>query len=104
MKTSELLELVRAGYTKDEINAMETSEPAEQTATEPTAAEPAEAKETKPEATQEDIFSLTNQVRELTKVIAELQKNNAKSADSGEPKTETADSVIRDFFGMKERK
>ena len=98
MKTNEILELVRAGYTKAEIEAFDNDKNAEtkpKTATEPPA---------KTDNVNDDIKALSATVAELTNTIKEMQSNNVKKADAGAPKTETAESAIRDFFGVKEGK
>ena len=106
MKTNEILELVRAGYTKAEIEAFDNDKNAEtkpKTATEPpakTATEPP----AKTDNVNDDIKALSATVAELTNTIKEMQSNNVKKADAGAPKTETAESAIRDFFGVKEGK
>ena len=114
MKTNEILELVRAGYTKAEIEAFDNDKNAEtkpKTATEPpakTATEPPAKTATEPPAktdnVNDDIKALSATVAELTNTIKEMQSNNVKKADAGAPKTETAESAIRDFFGVKEGK
>lgn len=97
MKTNEILELVRAGYTKEEISAFETE--TETVKTEVKTEAPTETDDPK-----EVIKALSNQVIELTKTIKEIQANNVNKADSGAPEVKNSDSVIRDFFGMKEGK
>ena len=105
MTTSEILELVRAGYTKEEIDAFEmpakTEEKTEEK-TETKAEEKTERKDVPATDSEKAIGELTARVADLANIIRDMQNNNARTATSGETKAETADSVIRDFFGMKE--
>ena len=100
MTTNDILELVRAGYSKSEIEAMNGD--AEKTDSEPKA-EQEEIKteqETKPtESGKSEVAQLTELVKNLTETVKAMQADNAKKVSGEPPKTETADSAIRSFFG-----
>lgn len=92
MNSNEILELVRAGYSKAEIEAMnqemkpdEESKPAE------------EVKQ--PSNENNDYKALTDIVKNLTETVRAMQAENAKKASGEPPKTENAESAIKSFFG-----
>ena len=100
MTTNEILELVRAGYTKSEIEAMNGT--SEQTAPEQEQTAP-EQEQTAPEQEQPtesgNYKELTELVKNLTETVKAMQADNARKA-SGEPPTrDTAESAIKSFFG-----
>lgn len=47
------------------------------------------------------ISNLSAQVSTLTDTVKKMQKDNANKAESPTPKKESADSAIRNFFGVK---
>lgn len=100
MTTNDILELVRAGYSKSEIEAMNGD--SEKTDSEPKA-EQEEIKteqEVKPsENGKSEVTQLTELVKNLTETVKAMQADNAKKVSGEQPKTETADSAIRSFFG-----
>ena len=100
MNTNDILELVRAGYSKSEIEAMNGE--TEKTDSEPKA-EQEEIKteqEVKPsENGKSEVAQLTELVKNLTETVKAMQADNAKKVSGEPPKTETADSAIRSFFG-----
>ena len=106
MTTNEILELVRAGYTKQEIEAMNGTAEQEQTA-------PEQAQEqTGPEQAQEqtgpgqeqptengNYKELTELVKNLTETVKAMQADNARRVSGEPPKRDTAESAIKSFFG-----
>ena len=91
MNTSEILELVRAGYTKQEIESMNGTAEQEQTAPEQTAPEqPTESGNYK---------ELTELVKNLTETVKAMQADNARKVSGEPPKKDTAESAIKSFFG-----
>ena len=86
MTVSEILELTRAGYTKEEIQAMETGKEPEPTKEPEPAKDPEPAKE--PEPQNNDLLKvLVSKFEELTGVIQEnniLQSNN-KMVENPQP-------------------
>ena len=116
MTTNDILELVRAGYTKSEIESMNSTEPKAQEpkaqepkaqepkaqepkAQEPKAQEP-KAQEPKTEEGKPDkgYSELLKAVNSLSETVKAMQADNAKKASNEQPKTETAESAIRSFF------
>ena len=101
MTTNEILELVRAGYTKSEIEAMNGTAEQEQTAPE----QEQEQEQKAPEQTQEqptesgNYKELTEQVKNLTETVKAMQADNARKASGEPPKRDTAESAIKSFFG-----
>lgn len=88
MTTSEIIKLLDAGYTKDEISAMDNQEqlPAEQPET-----APAEQPEEQPEAPAENTDSvnaevsalkdeLSNTRQQLAQLVKQMQSSNLKTA------------------------
>lgn len=99
MNTSEILELVRAGYTKAEIESLsgaeiqkEDTETAKQ---EEVKTEEVETKETKTDNGYKELLDVVNSLKETVKA---MQADNAKKASGEPPQKETAESAIRSFF------
>ncbi len=104
MTTSEILELVRAGYTKAEIESLSGAEiqkenketvKQEETKTEEVKTEEAKTEEVKPDNSYKELLEAVNGLKETVKA---MQENNAKKASNEQPPTETAESAIRSFF------
>lgn len=111
MTTNEILELIRAGYTKADIENMTAAENADngnKAADSPSTPQNddngTETQETpqngteSPTAALNGLTELTEVVKGLTETVKALQAENAKSASAETPKTENADSAIRSFF------
>lgn len=80
MNQEEVLKLIDAGFTADEIRAMK-SEPAPETPTPETPAPEVKA----PEVSAE-IQSLTEQIGKLNETVVKLQEANIKNARTGSAK------------------
>ena len=95
MTTNEILELVRAGYTKSEIDAMNGT--AEQKAPEQSAelAVPEQEQPTE----NSNYKELTELVKNLTETVKAMQADNARKVSGEQPKRDTAESAIKSFFG-----
>ena len=81
MKAAEILKLIDAGFTKEEITAM-TAEPEEPEQPEPEQPEqeqpePEQPKQSEPDERDARIEQMQNQINNL---IKQMQKNNLKSA------------------------
>ena len=83
MNSNEILELVRAGYTKAEIEAMNGAPQ------EPTAPQ---------ESANGDYKQLTELVRNLTETVKAMQADNARRVSGEVPQKATAESAIKSFF------
>jgi len=99
MLTSEILELVRAGYTKAEIESLSGAEiQKENTETakpEDSKNDEVETEEVKPDNGYSELLQVVNSLKETVKA---MQADNAKKVSNDQPKGETADSAIRSFF------
>ena len=113
MNTSEILELVRAGYTKAEIESLsgaeiqkENTETAkqkedtktakqEEVKTEEVKTEENKTEEVKPDNGYSELLQVVNSLKETVKA---MQADNAKKASGEPPQKETAESAIRSFF------
>lgn len=106
MKINDLLELVRAGWTKDEIQAMEAGpaaapvpeeQPAEPAAPDAAPAEPAEpAAEPEPEVKPAWAVSLEKSVAAM---IQTMQSMNRAASGRGSVETvQTTDDILREMF------
>ena len=113
MNTSEILELVRAGYTKAEIESLsgaeiqkentetvkqeevKTEENTETVKQEEVKTEEVKTEETKTDNGYKELLEAVNSLKETVKA---MQADNAKKASGEPPKKETADSAIRSFF------
>ena len=99
MTTEEILMLIKAGYTKQDIEALsgtnQTQEPAP--APEPTPGPAPELTPEEPESTAlEELRKLNENLKEQ---IKQMQRENVRSKDGGKPERMTAEKVITDFFG-----
>lgn len=105
------IKLIDAGYTKEEIEKMnsvassspekpaESREPEKKQEPENKPAEPEkEHKETTAD-TNKIIADLTKQVADLAGVVKSIQDNNVKVAQQSAPAKETAQTVLESFFG-----
>lgn len=101
MTTNEILELVRAGYTKSEIEAMNGT--AEQTAPEQEQEQKAPEQEQKTEETEINEGTVNKELFEAIKSLQEtvraMQADNARKASGEPPKRDSAESAIKSFFG-----
>lgn len=111
MNLDQILTLIGAGYTKAEIEAMTApandSKP-ESKAKEDTKPETKPAEDTKPvksdDSTLEAMKTLTANVAALAETVKAIQNTNAARAKADTTETDGADSVIRDFFGVKAKR
>ena len=101
MTTNEILELVRAGYTKQEIDAMNGTAEQEQTAPEQAQEQTApEQEQTQEQPTENGNYKeLTELVKNLTETVKAMQADNARKVSGEPPKRDTAESAIKSFFG-----
>lgn len=105
MTTEDIINLVNAGYTKEEILQMDTppaaSEeppaPKEPDSVFPPVPMQAGADGQKPEAP--DYSGIADELKSLRETLKALQAENVKKATGGKAEPLTADRVIMDFFG-----
>lgn len=99
MNTSEILELVRAGYTKAEIESLSGAE-IQKEDTETVKQEEVKTEEVKTEETKTDngYNELLDVVNSLKETVKAMQADNAKKASGEPPQKETAESAIKSFF------
>ncbi len=104
MTTSEILELVRAGYTKTEIESLSGAE-IQKDDTETAKQEDSKTEEVKTEENKTEKVKTDNGYKELLDVVNSLketvkamQADNAKKVSGEPPQKETAESAIRSFF------
>ena len=104
MTTSEILVLVRAGYTKAEIESLSGAEiqkdktetvKQEESKTEEVKTKEAKTEEGKQNNGYKELLEAVNGLKETVKA---MQADNAKKASNEQPKTETAESAIKSFF------
>ena len=106
MKATEILQLINAGYTKAEIEAMELPEtaaaPDPTPAPEPvTEAEPAPVKEepkpepVKPNPVNPEIQALTKQINDL---VSAIQKSNLLNTNQPNIPAETAEDILANII------
>lgn len=112
MKATEILQLINAGYTKAEIDAMElpetaavpdpVPEPVPDPVPEPVPeAEPAPVKEApqpepvKPNPVNPEIQALTKQINDL---VSAIQKSNLLNTQMPEAKPETAEDILANII------
>lgn len=104
MNTSEILELVRAGYTKAEIESLSGAKVdkentdnvnQEETKTEEVKTEEVKTEEVKPDNGYKELLEVVNSLKETVKA---MQADNAKKVSGEPPHKETAESAIKSFF------
>lgn len=103
MNCDDVLELIRAGYTKEEINAMTETNKTEQKQeekTEPKTEEQKTEPKTEEQKTEEknDYKELSDLVKNLTETVKAMQANNAKKASAVTEQEITSESAIKSFF------
>ena len=104
MNTSEILELVRAGYTKAEIESLSGAEiqkeDIETVKQEDSKTEEVKTEENKTEEVKQDngYKELLDAVNTLKETVKAMQADNAKKASGEPPHKETAESAIKSFF------
>lgn len=104
MNLNELLELVRAGYSKEDIQAL-TQPEAEPEKPEPEKEPEPEPKEPAP-AAGPDHFSFENELKDIRASIAEMVKTfqaaNVQNARMGEPKiNDSAEDILAEWLNPK---
>lgn len=108
MTATEILTLLSAGYTKEEIAALNTPDQEQDAAgdQEPAAGDPAAGDAGADSQEPGEIDQLKTAIAELTKTVKALQGANAKKAEGGKPGPErmTAEDAIKGFFGVGQAK
>lgn len=99
MKVSEVIRLLDAGFTRDEIAAMTEQEPAQTQAQEPVQLQLPETAQTQ---TQPD--QLKETMNQMKETLAAIQKANLMNAAQAGAAIQTSDDVWRSFFGNTNRK
>jgi len=107
MKIDEMIKLIDAGFTKDEIMKLDENTPTPTSTPTPTPTStptPTPTPTSIPTPTQQDndvIKNLTTQVTTLTDIIKTMQSDAIKNAGGGKPENKTSLDVVKDFFGQK---
>ena len=103
MKTEDILKLIDAGFTHDEILNMEQPASGPDESGNPTPGTPEPEPEPQAAGSDPDVKALLQQNNELLKTIRQMQADNRHQAnDPGQPEA-GADDVIKDFFGPKKK-
>lgn len=108
MTTDEVLMFIKAGYTKQDIEAF--SAPLHQTPENSGTESEDKAPETSPEEPEHaapelpGIAELIRSNELLREQIKAMQSKNIRETDGGMPEKVGADQVIKDFFGLVKRK
>ena len=102
MNGEEILKLIDAGFSADEIRKMQTTNVSEVEKKEPSASGQEHEGEVKPE-TDKDINtdfmdSITKAVSDLTDKVKAIQESNVKGAREPERKDLSTDEVIKSFI------
>ncbi len=99
MKLKERIALIKAGYSKKEIEEMITAEASEQEEKQDTE----EKNENEKETASEEPTEAEKQIEELKKQIELLQKGNIDNDENHAPKKVTSEDAWKSFFGEKEK-
>lgn len=104
MNFSEIKELLKAGFTRDDILALagvgaegQQAQP-EQPAQPDQQTQPEQQAQPEQPANDNTMQALADTVAALSKTIKDIQLSNAKSAEGGKPKTITSADVVKSFF------
>ena len=108
MKASEILQLIGAGYTKAEIDAMENPEtdapdpvPAAAPEAEPDPApEPETRKPDKPQTVNPEIEALTQQINSL---VSAIQRSNILNSQQPQQPAESAEDILASIISPTHR-
>ena len=106
MEAKDVINLVNAGFSKDDILKMfpDTqlqTQPQTQLQTQPqTQLQTQSQNPPANDQTAETIKNLTTQVTTLTEIIKTMQSDAIKNAGGGKPETKTSLDVVKDFFGQ----
>lgn len=105
MTTQEIFKLLDAGYTKDEISALEAQpEPKPQPDPEPKQQPEPEPKPESWAAVEKTIADMIKPMQEnLDKTLKAIQAANVKGAVGGKTESVTVESVVADFFGKPQK-
>ena len=102
MNGEEILKLIDAGFTANEIREMQTANVSEDDKKEPSASGQEHEGEIKPENDKDintDFMdSITKAVSDLTDKVKAIQENNLKGAREPERKDLSTDEVIKSFI------
>ena len=104
MTTQELFKLLDAGYTKDEIAALEAM-PEQKQSEEATPDQPEEAAAPGSWADVEKMIAdmIKPMQENLDKTLKAIQAANVKNAVGGKTESVTVESVVADFFGKPQK-
>ena len=97
MKFDEVMMLIKAGYTKEEIQAMEAPAPAPEPTPEPApepTAEPAPEPAAEPAPMDQMMQTLQNMIRQNQQMLEAMQAANVQAARMPEEKKETPEDLI----------
>ena len=97
MDAKDVINLVNAGFSKDDILKMFPETSPAQT---PLAQTPPAQTPPANDPNTETIKNLTTQVTTLTEIIKTMQSDAIKNAGGGKPETKTSLDVVKDFFGQ----
>ena len=97
LSLSDIVRLLRAGYTKDEINELKAAEADPEADPEPAEADP-EPSEADPAGNEfvDEISKLTQQVKDLTESVQAFKRNGAEK-ETIDP-DRTADDIIKNMI------
>ena len=100
MEAKDVINLVNAGFSKDDILKMfPDPQPQPQPTPQPTP-QPQPQPQPANDPNTETIKNLTTQVTTLTEIIKTMQSDAIKNAGGGKPETKTSLDVVKDFFGQ----
>ena len=112
MEANDIINLVKAGFSKEDILKMFPETPPAQNppaqnppaqnppAQNPPAQNPPAQNPSANDQTTETIKNLPSQVTTLTEIIKTMQSDAIKNAGGGKPETKTSLDVVKDFFGQ----
>lgn len=105
MEAKDVINLVNAGFSKEDIlkifpETPPAPTPTVQTPPTPTVQTPPAPNPPANDQTAETIKNLTTQVTTLTEIIKAMQSDAIKNAGGGKPTAKTSLDVVKDFFGQ----
>lgn len=102
MTKEELLLLIKAGYTKEEITALTAEQPARAEEPKEEPKEETAPAEEKPAETPSELAELKKQFAEMSaelgNIVKGLQKANLANARQGEPNKHTVDDILKEML------
>lgn len=103
-KIEDILKLIEAGYTKEEISQLTAETPAAETVEKPEEEKPAPAENVPAETTGVNDDMMTRLADEVAELRKQIQKRNLSDTFIETPKTDRSQEILAQLINPKEEK